>query len=138
MMGLQHSATDGPAAGGLARPHQSRGDRLRRQAVDLNSVISSVRGFYATNVVGRILAADGRTQVAHNYENIPGAIPIPATLSLELGRVIDEQQRTLAIDSSPTILSQIGRPLLDDFEKSALASLRAQPDQRLLTNHRPS
>ena len=30
---------------------------LRRQAVDLNSVISSVRGYYASNVVGRILAA---------------------------------------------------------------------------------
>ena len=32
---------------------------LRRQAVDLNSVISSVRGYYASNVVGRILATDG-------------------------------------------------------------------------------
>jgi adenylate cyclase len=29
---------------------------LRRQAFDLNSVISSVRGYYATNVVGRVLA----------------------------------------------------------------------------------
>ena len=30
---------------------------LRRQASDLNSIISSVRGYYASNVVGRILAA---------------------------------------------------------------------------------
>ena len=60
---------------------------LRRQASDLNSVISSVRGYYASNVVGRILAAPGTTtQVVHNYENVPGAIPIPATLSLELGQ----------------------------------------------------
>ena len=29
---------------------------LRRQASDLNSVITSVRGYYATNVVGRVLA----------------------------------------------------------------------------------
>ena len=32
---------------------------LRRQASDLNSVITSVRGYYATNVVGRVLSAPG-------------------------------------------------------------------------------
>ena len=36
---------------------------LRRQASDLNSVITSVRGYYATNVVGRVLANPGATQV---------------------------------------------------------------------------
>ena len=51
-------------------------------------MITSVRGYYATNVVGRVLANPGSTQVVHNYELIPGAIPIPATLSLELGKVI--------------------------------------------------
>ena len=63
---------------------------LRRQASDLNSVMTSVRGFYASDVVGRILAAPPgtSTQVTHNYQSIPGAIPIPATLFLELGRVI--------------------------------------------------
>jgi len=30
---------------------------LRRQASDLNSVISSVRSYYASNVVGRVLAS---------------------------------------------------------------------------------
>ena len=58
---------------------------LRRQAADLNSIISSVRGYYASNVVGRILAAPGTpTQARPDYEAIPGAVPIPATLSLEL------------------------------------------------------
>src|ERR1700730_15754340 len=68
---------------------------LRRQASDLNSVITSVRGYYATNVVGRVLANPGSVQVVHNYEAIPGAIPIPATLSLELGRVIGAQQENI-------------------------------------------
>jgi len=69
---------------------------LNRQASDLNSVISSVRSYYATNVVGRILVAPGvSTKVVHNYEDIPGAIPIPATLSLELGRVISERQHNI-------------------------------------------
>ena len=68
---------------------------LRRQASDLNSVISSVRSYYASNVVGRVLAHPGETKVVHNYETIPGAIPIPATLSLELGKVISEQQQNI-------------------------------------------
>ena len=49
---------------------------LRRQASDLNSIISSVRSYYASNVVGRILAAPGvPTKVAHDYETIPGLFP---------------------------------------------------------------
>ena len=105
---------------------------LRRQAVDLNSVISSVRGYYASNVVGRILAADGRTRVAHNYENIPGAIPIPATLSLELGRVINEQQQNIGYRFVSDYPFANRTPhVLDDFEKNALTSLRTQPDQQI-------
>ena len=69
---------------------------LLQQAKDLNSVVSSVRGYYGNNVVGRVLASPGSTQVVHNYQSIPGAIPIPATLSLELGRVISEQQQNIS------------------------------------------
>jgi adenylate cyclase len=69
---------------------------LRRQAADLNTVISSMREYYATNIVGRVLALPGTTKVVHNYRDIPGAIPIPATLSLELGKVISERQQNIA------------------------------------------
>ena len=70
---------------------------LRRQASDVNSIISSVRNYYANNVVGRVLASPVMTRVVHNYRDIPGAIPIPATLSLELGKVISEQQRSIEL-----------------------------------------
>jgi adenylate cyclase len=100
---------------------------LRRQAVDLDSVISSVRGYYASNVVGRILATDKRTQVAHNYENIPGAIPIPATLSLELSRVINEQQQNIGYRFVSDYPFANRTPhVLDEFEKNALTALRVQ------------
>jgi adenylate cyclase len=46
---------------------------LHRPAADLNSVITSMRGYYASNVVGRVLASPGSTQVAHNYQSISGA-----------------------------------------------------------------
>jgi len=76
--------------------HKATEASLLRQASDLNSVISSVRGYYSKTVVGRVLAAPGSTQVTHNYEAIPGAIPIPATMSMELGRVINEQQQNIS------------------------------------------
>ncbi|MGB8604672.1 adenylate/guanylate cyclase domain-containing protein [Bradyrhizobium sp.] len=106
---------------------------LRRQASDLNSVITSVRGYYATNVVGRVLANPGSTQVVHNYETVPGAIPIPATLSLELGKVIGAQQQNISyrfVSDFP--FKNRTAHQLDEFEKSSLESLRKNPDQKIV------
>jgi class 3 adenylate cyclase len=106
---------------------------LRRQAIDLNSVVSSVRGYYASNVVGRVLSSQGQTRVVHNYDDIPGAIPIPATLSLELGRVISEQQHNIAYRFVSDYPFNNRTPhVLDSFEKNALADLRAQPNQQVI------
>lgn len=105
---------------------------LRRQATDLNSLVTSVRGYYGTNVVGRILAHPGSTQVIHNYESVPGAVPIPATLSLELGRVISEQQQNITyrfVSDYP--FKNRASHQLDEFERKALESLRANPDQKI-------
>src|SRR5476651_459267 len=98
---------------------------LLRQARDLNSVVSSVRAYYASNVVGRVLASPGSTQVVHNYETIPGAIPIPATLSLELGRVISEQQQNISYRfvSDFPFKNRTPHPL-DVFETGAFYDLR--------------
>jgi len=107
-------------------------DLLHRQASDMNSLITSVRGFYAKDVVGRVLAAPGvATQVIHNYQEIPGAIPIPATLSLQLGKVISEEQSNIAYRFISDYPFRGRAPHeMDDFEKQALAVLRADPKQR--------
>ncbi len=105
---------------------------LLRQARDLNSVVSSVRAYYASNVVGRVLASPGSTKVVHNYESIPGAIPIPATLSLELGRVISEQQQNITYRFVSDFPFKERAPhALDSFETGALADLRKNPEQQL-------
>jgi class 3 adenylate cyclase len=98
---------------------------LRRQASDLNSLISSVRAYYASNVVGRVLAHPDHVQVVHDYESIPGAIPIPATLSLELGKVIGAQQNNITyrfVSDYP--FKTRASHQLDTFERDALATLR--------------
>jgi adenylate cyclase len=101
---------------------------LARQANDVNSIVSSIRGYYSNNVVARVLDSQHATQVLHNYEAVPGAIPIPATLSLELGRVIDEKQRSVGyrfISDLP--FANRAAHAMDTFEKAALAELRANP-----------
>lgn len=105
---------------------------LRRQASDLNSVISSVRAYYASNVVARVLASPGSTKVVHNYEDIPGAIPIPATLSLELGRVINEQQHNISYRFVSDYPFKGRAPhKLDQIEKDALNLLRDDANQKV-------
>lgn len=63
-------------------------EALRKQANTLDQVISEVRGYYAKNVVGRVISSTEETHALHNYLEVDGAIPIPATLSLELGAAI--------------------------------------------------
>ncbi|TIU73379.1 MAG: DUF3365 domain-containing protein, partial [Mesorhizobium sp.] len=61
---------------------------LRTQASEISRIIDEMRGFYGSEVVGRVLKADDAVTATHNYRDVPGAIPIPATLSIELGKRI--------------------------------------------------
>ncbi len=63
-------------------------DSLKSQAVDLDQAISKIRTYYAQNVVARVLDNPGTVTPTHEYHDTPGGIPIPATLSIELGEVI--------------------------------------------------
>jgi adenylate cyclase len=102
---------------------------LRRQATDMNSVFTSIRNFYASDVVARVLASPGQTRVLPNYGSVAGAIPIPATLSIELGRIIGERQSNVGyrfVSDYP--FANRAPHKLDGFERASLAQLRAQPD----------
>ncbi len=46
-----------------------------------------VRDYYTKEVVPK--AREAGATVSHDYRNVPGAIPMPATLSIELGQLID-------------------------------------------------
>src|SRR5258708_6125172 len=104
-------------------------------------MITSMRGYYASAVVGRVLEAraaaqasgtPASTQVAHNYTSIPGAIPIPATLSIELGRVISEQQANISYRFVSDYPFKNRAPHdMDTFERYALAYLRQHPEQKV-------
>ena len=103
---------------------------LTRQVGDINAAITGIRGFYSSDVVGRVLAAHGKTVTSERYESIPGAIPIPATFSLALGHVVSDKQSNIAYRfvSDYPFRHRASHPL-DAFERSSIAALRARPDQ---------
>lgn len=102
---------------------------LRRQATSLNGIITSVRTYYAKNVVSRILNAESQTRPLHNYLEVSGAVPIPATLSIELGDAIGEAEGDVEyrfVSDYPFA----NRPShnLNAFEIQALAMFRTGSD----------
>ncbi|MDQ2817272.1 MAG: adenylate/guanylate cyclase domain-containing protein [Candidatus Eremiobacteraeota bacterium] len=100
---------------------------LHRQASDLDSVITGVRGFYTTDIVDRVRSSRGQIKVIPNYHAVRGAIPIPATFSLQLGHIVNEHQGNISYRFVSDFPFKHRAPhKLDDFERQALAALRAQ------------
>ncbi|MGH6922963.1 MAG: adenylate/guanylate cyclase domain-containing protein [Propylenella sp.] len=103
---------------------------VRNQAGEIGRIIDDMRGFYASDVVGRVLAAADRVTTSHNYLNTNGAIPIPATLSIELGKRISAHDGSVKYNFISDLPFKGREPhQLDAFERSALAALRADPKQ---------
>jgi adenylate cyclase len=103
---------------------------LRRQADEVGRIINDMRNFYATDVVGRVLAnhGAGATVPSANYREVPGAIPIPATLSIELGKLITARSEAVKYRFVSDLPFK-GRENhnLDGFESGALKLLRLDP-----------
>lgn len=101
---------------------------LSQKASNLDSIVSQMRSYYATNIANRIATFDGNSETMHDYLSVPGAIPIPATMSLELGQAVAAS----GADVNYRFVSDFtftGRPAhnLSAFEIRALATFRAAP-----------
>lgn len=98
-----------------------------RQAGDISKIINDIRSLYANDVVGRILQAGDHTKITatDNYRDVPGAIPIPATFSLEIGKLTSSRDNTVRYDFVSDY-PFAGRPShnLDAFQLDALKKFR--------------
>ena len=105
-------------------------ERRAEHNVDaLNRVLSIVRGYYATNVAAKVLGAGGApVTLTESYHGQSGAIPIPATVSIELSEQIARDAAGQGL--SFAFVSDLPfrpRPALDRFQAAALAAFRADP-----------
>jgi|GEM_PF-1447786 len=96
---------------------------LRQSAKSFSHAISSFRSFYSSVVVGRLRGED--VVISHDYKNTEGAIPIPATMTIDLTKYINDKQTNINIE----ILSDFPFPWrknreLPKFEADAILALR--------------
>jgi len=102
---------------------------LRSQAVDLDQAIGKIRTYYAQNVIARVQQAPGDITPTHEYHETPGGIPIPATLSIELGEVIGGNDHNLQYRFvSDLPFMERGSHNLTPFEIKALNDFRQSRD----------
>lgn len=97
---------------------------LMIQTAEANSrSVTAFRRFYSSEVVGRL--SDSDVVVTHRYREIDGAIPLPATLTIELGNQMGAKSGGMSFrlySDQPFAWRQERR--LDAFERAAVAALR--------------
>ena len=91
--------------------------------------LKEVRKLYTSEVTDRV---EGHgIQITHDYATKEGAIPLPATFSMELGNRISEESTGMQarlFSDFPFPWRKDGGPR-DDFEREAIRQLRQFPDQ---------
>ena len=106
--------------------------QMQLQADEISTLASGIRSYYADNVIARLQAADGQAVYSENYRDVHGGIPIPATLSIELGALFDNAHSDGRISyeflSDYPFAKRVSHPL-DSFEREALEAFRANPQR---------
>ena len=110
--------------------------QMQLQAREVSTLASGIRAYYADNVIARLQAADGQAVYSEKYREVHGGIPIPATLSIELGALFDnahtEGRISYEFISDYPFANRVSRTL-DSFEGQALEAFRSDPGLKTVT-----
>lgn len=101
---------------------------LVRAARSYSVAINSFRDFYATNIVAPLKESDSDIDITHDYHDRLGAIPLPATLTMDLVEYMNQGSSELEV----AMVSDMPFPWrserrLTAFQQEALEVLRTQP-----------
>ena len=91
--------------------------------------ITQFRNFYTQELVPR--AVRGGMAITHAYREQDNALPLPATLTIELGHYLSKVDggTQVRLYSDQPFPWRVGERQLDAFQEAALAHLRLQPDE---------
>lgn len=108
--------------------NETKLDSMRETAQHYSHAISTFRSFYSLNVVGKLQNTD--ITISNRYHEIEGAIPIPASMTIDLAKKLNESKANLSIH----ILSDYpfaGREsrIMPEVARNALEILRKQNKQ---------
>jgi Methyl-accepting chemotaxis protein (MCP) signalling domain/Protein of unknown function (DUF3365) len=109
-------------------------DTAVRTATRVIAQYQILRGYYTTNVAGKVKATAGM-EVTFDYAGKPNAIPLPATMIHDLSDIFRDKHVGIAL----RLYSDFPFPnrkdrILDPFAKDALASLKADPSRVYVEN----
>jgi hypothetical protein len=99
-------------------------------AAQQSEMLDEVNAVYSKEVVDRVRPQG--VPVTHDYATRDGAIPLPATLTIELGRSMGDRGRTgvrVRLYSDHPFRSRTEGGPKDQFEREALEQLRREPDR---------
>ncbi len=91
--------------------------------------VTQFRNYYAQELVPRAIQAG--VKITHDYKTQSNALPLPATLTIELGHYIEQVDggTQVRLYSDLPFPWRVSERRLDDFQKQALAHLKQNPDQ---------
>ena len=110
---------------------------LTHQAQNIHKIVDAMQDYYADNVISRVDTATGQVVSVHNFREVPNAIPIPATLAIELGKIISalEGGADFRFVSDQHFGHRTSHKLTD-FEERALEHFRLDPeDHDVMVEH---
>jgi serine/threonine protein kinase len=105
-------------------------DSALRSAAEESQVLNLVNDLYSSAVVDRAKVA--KVEATHDYATHPGQIPLPATLTIELGRLLAEKNRAgvqVRLYSDHPFRSRENGGPRDDFGREALRHASNNPDE---------
>jgi PAS domain S-box-containing protein len=94
--------------------------------------VSKFRNFYADEIVPR--ARQAGMDIHHDFRGRPNTLPLPATLTIELGPYLSEADRGIQVRlySNKPFAWRQGQRQLDAFQTEALAFLEQNPSQTFI------
>jgi len=117
--------------------HYRDSERISEQiaiddAKNFSSSVAEFRNFYAKHILPPLRLKD--ITITHNYQDVPGSVPLPATFAKEFGRFLAREDASYQVrlySDLPFSWSKTGG-VHDDFEKQAMAFLKDNPDETFL------
>ena len=90
--------------------------------------LTQFRNFYTDEIVPRAMEAG--VHVTHDYKNRKNALPLPATLTLDLGHYLSKVDggTQVRLYSEKPFPWRVQERQLDDFQRQALQHLKQNPD----------
>ncbi len=103
---------------------------MKIQAGEISTIADNIRAYYTDNIVKIVQESDGYVTLSENYRDVHGGIPIPATLSLELGTIFDAARADGRISykfTSQYPFKNRSTRQLDEFEIDSIKKFEENP-----------